>query len=1000
MKKVSKGIAFIGLLFASSIQAQNNQGNDSAEISAISAVEWQSIQAQITSRGNVNIPDNAVLSGALAQTNYIKGRELLVGDNFGFNLNLSGDLMVVGAPLDDSAGVDNGGNPLEERLTDSGAAYVFRRENNSWRMEAYLKASNPGAGDRFGVDVDVDGSLIVIGANAEDSSTPGVNSESNNSATNAGAAYVFEFINGSWKEVAYLKASNPDPEDAFGNSVAISGRTVVVGAFLEDSSGFGVDSTPDNSTDAAGAAYIFSEIDGQWSQQAFLKASNTELGDEFGHAVAIFNDTVVVSAFREDSGSVVINGFQGNSSGSLFNGFGAVYVFQRQGNRWEQQAYLKPPELDRVDRFGSSVAIFEDTIVVGTSEEDSDASLVNGDFFNNNAINSGAAYVFRRNRANTWFYSGYIKAENSGAGDEFGISVDVSSEFIVVGARFEDGANNVANGEDNNDVENSGAAYVYQFIDNDIELVSVLKSSSPDISDAFGSSVSVSGNGVLVGAPFEDSDTIVINGDQSNNDALDTGAAFLFNPVSVFHTLSGTINGLSEGNQVSLINEGGDTITIDSNGFFRFPGIFAEGETFNVTIAEDGQPVNPHQVCEVINGEGVLTEGNVGSIRVNCTLFTLSINTNINTVNQALVSVPVQLAPEGMEISTLSFRLDYDEQCLNPDTNGDGVLDQVTFDVDDAFTTFVDFDTARTDGEIGIIISDITPPISMLEASNVVTLGFIVDCPVAQEDSFEASELKLIEASFADASAEAVLATVNDGAARVWASFVGDCNVSGSDALDAADFGALVLEIADDDGTNYLDAPESDNFGSPQGCDANGNLEINVADISCMANLIFGDECEPLRTPLLTKPELNISTRFEEDIVWFQTKIFNNGNNVAALSYDLVLDPLIFNPRTVDFNNDGIPDRINNVAAPNSLIRWNDDTHRLRVLLFTAGGQNATNIPFDDGLLIEVGIPRASMPDSGFSIAKAPHVVFADGLGNELEGVSSVGDVIFADAFE
>ncbi|MCF6226025.1 MAG: FG-GAP repeat protein, partial [Xanthomonadales bacterium] len=123
--------------------------------------------------------------------------------------------------------------------------------------QAYLKASNADNGDWFGWSVAVAGDTVVVGAVGEDSSSTGVDSTPNESASGAGAAYVFARSGVIWSQQAYLKASNADYGDRFGSSVAASGDTIVLGARLEDSSTTVVDSTPNNSADDAGAAYVF-----------------------------------------------------------------------------------------------------------------------------------------------------------------------------------------------------------------------------------------------------------------------------------------------------------------------------------------------------------------------------------------------------------------------------------------------------------------------------------------------------------------------------------------------------------------------------------------------------------------------------------------------------------------------------------------------------------------------------------------------------------------------
>jgi hypothetical protein len=134
-------------------------------------------------------------------------------------------------------------------------------------------------------------------------------------------------------------------------------------------------------------------------QQAYLKASNTEAGDQFGLAVAISGDTVVVGAPTEDSNATGVNGNQGDNNAASS---GAAYVFVRNGTTWSQQAYLKASNTGAGDLFGRAVAISGDTIVVGANGEDSDGTGVNGNRQgNNSSSSSGAAYVFVRN-GTTW----------------------------------------------------------------------------------------------------------------------------------------------------------------------------------------------------------------------------------------------------------------------------------------------------------------------------------------------------------------------------------------------------------------------------------------------------------------------------------------------------------------------------------------------------------------------------------------------------------------------
>ena len=236
---------------------------------------------------------------------------------------------------------------------------------------------------------------LVVGAPGEASPATGVNGDgSGNGLTESGAAYVFVRSGGVWVQQAYLKASNSGMLDGFGAAVAISGDTIVVGAPGEDSAATGVNGDElDNTEGSSGAVYVFVRSGNQWSQQAYLKASNTEDSDQFGLSVGISGETVVVGAEMEDGGAGGINGDDTDNNMSVA---GAAYVFVRSKGKWSQQAYLKASNADFYDEFGCSVAISGDTAVVGARGEDSSADrpITEGSSLANDFQNAGAAYVF------------------------------------------------------------------------------------------------------------------------------------------------------------------------------------------------------------------------------------------------------------------------------------------------------------------------------------------------------------------------------------------------------------------------------------------------------------------------------------------------------------------------------------------------------------------------------------------------------------------------------
>jgi len=436
----------------------------------------------------------------------------------------------------------------EDGSTDTYRLTVTRATAASFAQQAYLKASNADSGDKFAKSVAISGDTLVVGADREDSDG---SAEGNNSASNAGAAYVFTRSGTSWTQQAYLKASNADSGDLFGWSVAISDNTLVVGAIGEASSAAG--DQANNSAAFTGAAYVFTRSGTTWSQQAYLKASNANAVDNFGTSVAISGDTLVVGAIEEDS--------DGTSEGdNSANNAGAAYVFSRSGTTWTQQAYLKASNADAGDRFGTSVAISGDTLVVGASGEDSRAT---GGEADDSAGGAGAAYVFTRN-GTTWSQQAYLKASNAESSDSFGFSVAISGDTLVVGAIGEDSS--VSGGEADDSAGGAGAAYVFTRNGSTWSQQAYLKASNAETNDRFGTGVAISGDTLVVGAEWEDSSA---SGGEADNSTNDAGAAYLFTrsgatwtqPIYLKASNAGDVDFFGSGVAIS-----GDTLVVGSIG--------------------------------------------------------------------------------------------------------------------------------------------------------------------------------------------------------------------------------------------------------------------------------------------------------------------------------------------------------------------------------------------------------------------------------------------------
>lgn len=415
----------------------------------------------------------------------------------------------------------------------------------------YVKASNTGVGDTFGqaIALSADGATLAVGAMLEDSAATGIDgNQADNTATSAGAVYVFAYDGTDWTQQAYLKASNASALDGFGNDVALSfdGNTLAVAATGEDSAATGIGGDQaDNSVLGSGAVYIFTRSGGVWTQQAYLKASNTGAGDTFGFAVSLSADgnTLAVGATGEDSaGGGEADDCAEPTPANCAQDSGAVYVFTRSGVDWAQLAYIKAPNAGAGDVFGNGVALSADgtTLAMAAYLEDSGATGIDGNPVDdcgadtpvNCAQDSGAVYVFIRSGAD-WTQQAYVKASNAGVGDWFGVAIALSNDgaTLAVGAMHEDGAGPGLDGDPaNNGTPDSGAAYVFAHNGIAWSQQAYVKASNTRTLDEFGRSVALSGDGgtLAVGAWAEDGGSTGLNGNQASTGGFDSGAVYLY----------------------------------------------------------------------------------------------------------------------------------------------------------------------------------------------------------------------------------------------------------------------------------------------------------------------------------------------------------------------------------------------------------------------------------------------------------------------------------------
>lgn len=311
------------------------------------------------------------------------------GQWFGYAVAIDGDKAVIGTP-------QSNGN-----MVNAGAAYVFSRANGVWTSLPRIAASDGKPGDMFGQAVDIAGNSVLVGC--PNSDTKGLD---------AGAAYVYFWNGNAYVEQKKLLTTDSVAGDHFGFALAMHGETALIGA--PDADVFGPDS---------GTTYVFFREGTLWSQQKKLISPQGAAGDGFGRAVDLEFDTAVVGSPMDDNGALDA---------------GATYVFQRTGISWNSDGNLAAKGLAEDDRFGSSVAVSGQTILVGAILDDTAA------------MNAGSAYVFKHNGF-SWYQTLEILASDATTGDAFGFSVGISGQTAFVGSYLDDDLGT-----------SSGAAYVYE----------------------------------------------------------------------------------------------------------------------------------------------------------------------------------------------------------------------------------------------------------------------------------------------------------------------------------------------------------------------------------------------------------------------------------------------------------------------------------------------------------------------------------------------------------
>jgi hypothetical protein len=404
--------------------------------------------------------------GAWGHVQKVTGSDVLEYDGFGTAVAISGDTIVAGAPRHSAAG------------SRSGTAYVFDVTETGGPGDAPLApdevdqavATDGADGDLLGAAIAISGSTMVVGAPDDDGG--------------AGSAYVFRRDPGGeeWSQVRKLVGAAT--ADRFGSSVAIDGDTIAVGAPESDEAAACSGAQCD-----AGSVYVFDRdfepeaplapVSDNWGLVTRLEAADADAGDRFGAAVAIDRGRIVAGAPADDDAASCLDA----SCDS-----GSVYLFERNHDSsapsapspeaWGQRRKLTLSAGVAQDRFGSSVAIDGDTLAVGAPG-------------GSTGVAGNAAYVFTRNTggADAWGEAGRLIADDASTGDAFGVSVGVSRDRVVVGAPRDGNA--------------SGSAYLFERNAGGADAwgqLAKLTATDADSGDRFGTAVAIAADTVAIGA--------------------------------------------------------------------------------------------------------------------------------------------------------------------------------------------------------------------------------------------------------------------------------------------------------------------------------------------------------------------------------------------------------------------------------------------------------------------------------------------------------------------
>ncbi|WP_395373697.1 hypothetical protein [Marinicella sp. W31] len=378
------------------------------------------------------------LTGTITELQKLQNMGQMIDNNFGRSVSIDENRAAIGASSE---------NMFE------GAVYLFNETSNGWVQTHRLVASDAQP-SFFGRDISLQGDRLLVGSVFADSPT----------VTDSGAVYVFEYDGTDWIETAKLLPNDPITNGFFGTSVSLDGDRIVVGANL-------------SSNLAGGSVYVFEFNGNSWTQTQNLSPSISVTNDFFGKNISLKGNQLLVS-----------EEFDSNNNIST----GAVYMFNYNGNTWQETQKIIAPDSNDQQRFGFSLDLGQDYFVVGAI----------GD--NTQGFNTGAAYVYTLGSNNTWLLDQKLLKTNAAPSDLFGFDVGINDNSVVVSAIPS--------------VINSGTAYLYKQFGISWREIFTLSATDQSNNDEFGLRLSISKNRILIGAA------------SSGN----AGAAYVFNNDLIF----------------------------------------------------------------------------------------------------------------------------------------------------------------------------------------------------------------------------------------------------------------------------------------------------------------------------------------------------------------------------------------------------------------------------------------------------------------------------------